>query len=74
MPRERSEAVSVGVKYVRIDTAPRQIAEVKRVIDDSTGVAHVQFTLYVERGTTVVEEGPRTLFANSFLKLYAKPV
>lgn len=73
MPRERSEPVSVGIKYIRIDTAPRQVAEVTRVFDDSAGVPHVQFTLFVERGNNVTEYGPRTLSTSSFLKLYAPP-
>ena len=72
MPRERNEAVTAGAKYSRIEAAPRQIAEVKRVLDDSAGVSHVQFNLFVERGNTVVEEGPRTLAATTFLKLYVK--
>lgn len=73
MPRERNETVEVGQKYTRIDTAPRQYAEVRRVHEDSAGIPHVHFTLFVERGTAVQEEGPRVLSATSFLKLYAKP-
>ena len=66
-------AISVGDKYIRVDAVPRQIAEVTRVLDDPAGVPHVQFTLFVERGTSTVEDGPRTLAATSFLKLYTKP-
>jgi len=71
--RERTEAVEIGGKYIRIGTAPRQVAEVKRVMEDSTGVSHVQFTLFVERGNNIAEDGPRTLSTTSFLKLYARP-
>lgn len=63
--------VQIGRSYRRSGPgSAKEIADVDGLLDDRSGIPHVQFMVRIERQHSTHKAGLRTLSVTSFLKYY----